>query len=1065
MMFAFAACSDDGGSDEPAKPTSYTITFNPNGGLIAIVEPQVVTAGEVSLTPAVTLGLIYDGHIFKGWASTSNAINIEYADGGKIYITKNITLYAIWESVPDGSFVVTFNTNGGSAIPQQQVASGEKAIKPADPTKEGYIFAGWYTNSSFTTTFNFSTETITANITLYAKWTATSTSQAEPKYYVYFDTANLADKISDIEKKPGEQFTESDLPTPSNIKAGYNFAGWYFDSKYTQAFTAFTLTTANESRRLYAKFTDASGNDVTVYTISYVNDAPDADNSPSTTTGYVTSVNEHTGLGTTRGRDGYLFDGWFYDDAYTQPVSVGDELTSDVTFYAKWTAIKDISASNTTQSFANRTYSELSPAKWYIRSGEKNEATGDYDYTEISEFINSSEKTVDYFTDDGIQKIGNAVIWQHGRSAIRMTVEANNTLKTDSRGLYILSSGNGAPLPLGTKTVSDITAFYAFAMVTASEKGTAVAHVWNSPSKSITDESHCVAAMIDSKGNVIDAKAIEDKDGTSRTLYTLSGEVEAGNVYLVFSRNGDAGGGMRIQDMGVYADSTVSYSSDWKAVASKTAKGGLITADIDITGDGITRGREGYFFGGWFYDKNYEEPVLRGHRISKDVTFYAKWISVKEIMPGSGAVELWDAPISSSDWYEQSYDANNNEVYTSVSSFSFKPNPYIMGAGVKNIRNAVAYSEGNGAVSAIIPTKCLWTYAGVLLDQNNNALPASAETVNLSSLSSFMAIRATGAGYVDVSVCNIPSIDCTTTNAVVALVDESGKVLAKQTLDNRADDGADYRYCFPEHEFCVNESHTSEFDYKSAPVYYWLKSYVSEPGNVYVVFDRNGDGGGMIRVVHMQFTEEGSTSTGFNTEFNSYKAGSSQNFVGLSYSDVSSAAWYKVSATDENGMPTDFEQVFDFSAKTDYAVGTDIQHIGNAIFWQETGLGNAGIFTTTESVTDDDGFAMRGSTAGFESNEDKIISDLRVFGQFLMITASKGQKAVASLKYYCDSDIASNSVVALIDTTGKVIAIEEPQQDGSFSLTGYVETTGNVYLIFAQNYNDDAVCVTSFAAN
>ncbi|MBQ6540178.1 MAG: InlB B-repeat-containing protein [Oscillospiraceae bacterium] len=65
---------------------------------------------------------------------------------------------------------VTFNTNGGSEVSSQNVENGKKASKPADPTKEGYTFDGWYRDEKLTEAYDFSTS-VTADITLYAKWT------------------------------------------------------------------------------------------------------------------------------------------------------------------------------------------------------------------------------------------------------------------------------------------------------------------------------------------------------------------------------------------------------------------------------------------------------------------------------------------------------------------------------------------------------------------------------------------------------------------------------------------------------------------------------------------------------------------------------------------------------------------------------------------------------------------------------------------------------------------------------------------------------------------------------
>ena len=64
---------------------------------------------------------------------------------------------------------VTFNSNGGSEVEAQSVDYNGTATKPEDPTKEGFIFGGWYSDEDLTEAYNFSTK-VTANITLYAKW-------------------------------------------------------------------------------------------------------------------------------------------------------------------------------------------------------------------------------------------------------------------------------------------------------------------------------------------------------------------------------------------------------------------------------------------------------------------------------------------------------------------------------------------------------------------------------------------------------------------------------------------------------------------------------------------------------------------------------------------------------------------------------------------------------------------------------------------------------------------------------------------------------------------------------
>ena len=76
---------------------------------------------------------------------------------------------ASWTAVT--TYTVAFNSNGGSTVASQSVASGSTASRPTDPTKAHYTFANWYTESALTNVYNFSTA-VTANLTLYAKWTA-----------------------------------------------------------------------------------------------------------------------------------------------------------------------------------------------------------------------------------------------------------------------------------------------------------------------------------------------------------------------------------------------------------------------------------------------------------------------------------------------------------------------------------------------------------------------------------------------------------------------------------------------------------------------------------------------------------------------------------------------------------------------------------------------------------------------------------------------------------------------------------------------------------------------------
>lgn len=108
------------------------------------------------------------------------------------------------------TYSVTFNTNGGSNVDAQTVESGKCATKPADPTKSGYTFAGWYSDSALTKVFDFSTA-ITSNVTLYAKWTEVIQTKTMHRLYNQWT---------------GEHFYTSDTSEHDNlVKIGWTDEG------------------------------------------------------------------------------------------------------------------------------------------------------------------------------------------------------------------------------------------------------------------------------------------------------------------------------------------------------------------------------------------------------------------------------------------------------------------------------------------------------------------------------------------------------------------------------------------------------------------------------------------------------------------------------------------------------------------------------------------------------------------------------------------------------------------------------------------------------------------------
>ncbi len=69
-------------------------------------------------------------------------------------------------------YTITFDSNGGSSVSSLKASAGEKIRKPSDPTKDSSVFEGWYKDRLYSAAWDFSKDSVNANITLYAKWTA-----------------------------------------------------------------------------------------------------------------------------------------------------------------------------------------------------------------------------------------------------------------------------------------------------------------------------------------------------------------------------------------------------------------------------------------------------------------------------------------------------------------------------------------------------------------------------------------------------------------------------------------------------------------------------------------------------------------------------------------------------------------------------------------------------------------------------------------------------------------------------------------------------------------------------
>ena len=190
----------------------YTVTFDTAGA--GAIPSQTVAAGGLVTRPE---NPTKSGYTFSGWFLGSNVWSFSTDT-----VNSNITLKAKWtENAPQlTSYTVIFDSDGGSKVSAQSIKAGGKIMMPAEPTKEGHSFSGWYNG---TKKWSFDNDTVNSDITLTAKWKVVqepSVPETPVTHTVSF--------VIDGQTVPTQTVTEGSYATEPSIKkrAGYVFAGW-----------------------------------------------------------------------------------------------------------------------------------------------------------------------------------------------------------------------------------------------------------------------------------------------------------------------------------------------------------------------------------------------------------------------------------------------------------------------------------------------------------------------------------------------------------------------------------------------------------------------------------------------------------------------------------------------------------------------------------------------------------------------------------------------------------------------------------------------------------------------
>lgn len=173
-----------------------------------------------------------------------------------------------YEMIPMVTYTVTFDLDGGTGTASAQVVNGRLLPKPADPQKDGNVFIGWYADSAFTEKFDFETQKITGNVTLYARFVE---GPAAEEFTVSFETGSgyEGDPIADVQTIGHGIYNLPELPALD----GKDFLGWW-KSDYEDAAKLTAMVTdgyeVDENTTLFAVWeSDAPAVSVTESGVSW----------------------------------------------------------------------------------------------------------------------------------------------------------------------------------------------------------------------------------------------------------------------------------------------------------------------------------------------------------------------------------------------------------------------------------------------------------------------------------------------------------------------------------------------------------------------------------------------------------------------------------------------------------------------------------------------------------------------------------------------------------------------------------------------------------------------------
>ena len=295
---------------------TYSITYNGGSYGEGEVKPQTKKKGETITLSRETFTRI--GYKQIGWATQKDG-DMVYDLGGTYKEDRDITLYPAWKA---NTYTITYVKNGGTIDKENDYIEYTYGVglELPTPSKEGYIFEGWYEDSKFSgAKVTEIAADATGNKIFYAKWVEDFSSYT----ITYVKNGGTIANESNYKKyTPGEVLK---LPIPT--KEGYIFEGWYEDSKFSGAEVTEITADATGNKTFYAKWS------IRTYEITYICEPYDTIAPQIKPHGKSIKLSN-----VTLTRDGYKHIGWSRSEDGTKDYELGGSYKENetITLYPAW---------------------------------------------------------------------------------------------------------------------------------------------------------------------------------------------------------------------------------------------------------------------------------------------------------------------------------------------------------------------------------------------------------------------------------------------------------------------------------------------------------------------------------------------------------------------------------------------------------------------------------------------------------------------------------------------------------------------------------------------------------